>query len=62
MKDCFKSLNDYKRFRAMSAKENTLMGKDCQNEYELKRYKCIDQLELSMRGLQATLKARETNK
>lgn len=52
IKDAFKHLNTFKRFRAMH--ETAIQRGDAHEaeKMELKMYKSIDQLELSIRGIQ----------
>jgi hypothetical protein len=53
IKKAFKHLNDYKRFRAV--KESTHSVEEAL-KMELQQYKAIDQLELTLRGLQNELR------
>jgi hypothetical protein len=52
IKDAFKHLNTFKRFRAMHDTATTKGDMRAAEELELKMYKSIDQLELSIRGIQ----------
>lgn len=52
IKDAFKYLNTYKRFRAMNDSARSRGNNTEAEGLELKMYKAIDQLELTLRGIQ----------
>lgn len=56
IKQAFKYLNNYKRFRALEQQA----AQDQKEKMELSKYRAIDQLELTLRGLQSEIRKGET--
>jgi hypothetical protein len=59
VKQTFKHLNSFKRFRALEEIERNKGNIDQADKMELMQYKTIDALELSLRGLQRELNRQE---
>lgn len=56
IKQCFNHLNSFKRFRALGETEREKGNASQADKMELHQYKTIDQLELTLRGLQSELR------
>jgi hypothetical protein len=60
IKQAFKHLNSFKRYRALGESAGERGNSSEAERMELLQYKTIDQLELTLRGLQSELRKAET--
>lgn len=59
IKQAFRHLNAYKRFRALEQNEREKGNHESADRLELNKYRATDQLELTLRGLQTEIRKTE---
>jgi hypothetical protein len=61
VKEAFKYINSFKRFRALESIEKEKGNYAEANHTKLKQYEMIDKLELSLRAIQKDLRGSDSN-